>query len=75
MKLIKCANQIGESSTDIFGEGSMTVAQAAAFLNISRSKVYQLVDAGRLRSTKIDRTRRIPRRVLLDFAAAHLQGG
>ena len=34
--------------------------EAAHVLGISRSKVYELIRAGRLRAVKLDRSRRIP---------------
>ena len=63
------------ATDDLLDEGMLTVNEAAELLNLSRSKVYQLLAAGRLTSQKIDRTRRIPKRALLDFMRAHLQGG
>ena len=33
------------------------VTEVAVFLNVSRSKVYELLASGALRSVKIDRTR------------------
>jgi excisionase family DNA binding protein len=38
------------------------VTEVAVFLNVSRSKVYELLASGALRSVKIDRTRFGPRR-------------
>ena len=35
------------------------VTEVAVFLNVSRSKVYELLASGDLRSVKIDRTRLI----------------
>lgn len=66
---------VGRATDGLLDEGMLTVNEAAELLNLSRSKVYQLLAAGRLTSQKIDRTRRIPRRALLDFMQAHLQGG
>ena len=37
------------------------VTEVAVFLNVSRSKVYELLASGDLRSVKIDRTRFGPR--------------
>jgi excisionase family DNA binding protein len=37
------------------------VTEVAVFLNVSRSKVYELLASGALRSVKIDRTRLVRR--------------
>ncbi len=38
----------------------LTVPEAAAALGISRSKLYQLISAGTIRSVRIDGSRRVP---------------
>jgi excisionase family DNA binding protein len=38
----------------------LTVPEAAAALGISRSKLYQLIAAGTVRSVRIDGARRVP---------------
>jgi excisionase family DNA binding protein len=38
----------------------LTVPEAAAALGISRSKLYQLIAAGAVRSVRIDGSRRVP---------------
>ncbi len=55
-------------------DGLLTVAQAADFLQISRSSVYMAMDRG-LPFVKLGRSRRIPRRALIEFAARGLRGG
>jgi len=64
-----------ESTQRLVESGLMTVQEAAKFLGLSRSKVYGLMEAGRLRYTKIDRARRVPRQAVIDLAHASLQGG
>jgi excisionase family DNA binding protein len=49
--------------------GFVTVAQAARFLNLSRAKLYQMMDAGDIAYAKFGKSRRIPRQALLRFAA------
>lgn len=49
-------------------DGFMTISDAAQHLGISRSKVYQEMHAGRLRYAKFGRSRRIPRRALVEYA-------
>jgi excisionase family DNA binding protein len=55
--------------------GLLTVSDAAAFLSLARSTVYQLMDAGKLRYKKIGRARRIPHAELLAFSQSDLIGG
>ena len=48
----------------------LSPTDAAAHLSIGRSKVYELMRLGQLRSVKIGASRRIPRAALADFIAA-----
>jgi len=48
----------------------LSPAEAAAHLSIGRSKVYELMRLGQLRSVKIGASRRIPQAALADFVAA-----
>ena len=45
----------------------LTVEEAADALALGRTKVYELLDAGALRSIKIGRARRIPVEALHEF--------
>jgi excisionase family DNA binding protein len=60
---------------DLVGDGLMRVAEAAQFLSVGRSTVYELMNAGRLAYVKIGRSRRIPRRAVVNLAAGALQTG
>jgi len=51
----------------------LSPAEAAAHLSIGRSKVYELMRLGELRSVKIGASRHIPRAALADFIAALAQ--
>ena len=44
--------------------------EAAALLNVSRSKVYALSSSGRLPATRITGSVRVPREALAQFIAA-----
>lgn len=55
--------------------GFVTVVEAATFLSLSRSTLYELMDAGKLPYSHVGRTRRIPKQALIDFALASLKGG
>jgi len=48
----------------------LSPAEAAAHLSIGRSKLYELMRLGQLRSVKIGASRRIPQVALADFIAA-----
>lgn len=47
----------------------LTVQEAAAALGISRSKLYELLSVGAIRSVRIDSSRRIPAQALAEFVA------
>ncbi|WP_289008524.1 helix-turn-helix domain-containing protein [uncultured Thermomonospora sp.] len=46
-----------------------TVPAAARLLGLGRSKTYELIRSGRIRSVRIDGCRRIPRAALEEFIA------
>ena len=56
-------------------DGLVKVSEAAAFLRLSKSTIYELMNNGTLAYTKIGRSRRIPRRALVRLAARELRGG
>ena len=56
-------------------DGLMKVAAAAAFLSLSRATLYTLMDRGELPFVKIGRSRRIPKRAVVELAARGLRGG
>ena len=56
-------------------DGLLSVAAAAAFLSVSRSKLYEMMDGGLLPYVKLGRSRRVPRRALVELAAGGLRGG
>jgi excisionase family DNA binding protein len=62
-------------TTNILTDGLVTVAEAAKFLSIGRSKLYEIMDRGELRYVKLGTARRIPRRSLVELAEANLKGG
>ncbi len=59
----------------IVEQGLLTVGDARAFLGVSRSTLYALMETGRLSYVKIGRSRRTPRKALVRFAALHIRGG
>jgi excisionase family DNA binding protein len=54
------------------GQGLVRVSEATRFLAVSRSKVYELMDAGQLPFVKLGRSRRIPRQALVELVRRHL---
>jgi excisionase family DNA binding protein len=55
-------------------DGFATVAEAAAFLGLSRAKVYLLMDSGELAYAKFGKSRRIPWRALREYGNRCLVG-
>jgi len=55
---------------ELVADGLMRVAAVAEFLSLSRAAVYQLMGRGELPFVKIGRSRRVPRRALVEFAAS-----
>jgi excisionase family DNA binding protein len=60
---------------EIVGDGLTSVPEATRFLSISRSKLYGLMEQGALVYVRLGRSRRIPRRALVELAAKNLVGG
>jgi excisionase family DNA binding protein len=50
------------------GSAFLTVREAATYLRLSVAKLYLLMDAGDLAYAKFDRSRRIPRTALAEYA-------
>jgi excisionase family DNA binding protein len=64
----------------IIAEGLMTVREAAAFLRVGRSTLYNFMESGRLAYVRLGgegrrAARRIPRKAVIALAAAHLVSG
>lgn len=64
-----------QSRQQLVGDGLTNVREAAAFLGLGRTKVYNLMDTGQLPWVKIGTARRIPRRALIDYATRGLRWG
>ena len=60
---------------DLVADGLMKVGEVEAFFDCSRSTVYNWMYQGLLAYVKLGRSRRIPRRAVLELAARGLRGG
>lgn len=64
-----------QGAEQLVADGLVTVAEACRLLAVSRSFLYTEMDAGALPFCRLGRSRRIPRRAVLEYAARYLQGG
>lgn len=64
-----------ERDETLVSDGLVPLPQAMAFLSVSRSTLYELMDQGVLPYAKIGRSRRIPKRALVELAQRTLRGG
>ena len=55
-------------------EGLMTVREGARFAAVSVAALYSMMARGELAYVKLGRSRRIPRRALVELAARNLVG-
>jgi excisionase family DNA binding protein len=53
----------------VLGDGFLTVPAAARYLQLSRAKIYMMMDAGELAFCKFGKSRRIPRRSLAELVS------
>jgi excisionase family DNA binding protein len=65
-----------EGVVELVIDGMMTIPEAMAFLRVSRTTLYKLMDDGLLEWVKYGtKSRRLPRRAVVEFAAKCLHGG
>ena len=69
------ALKAGDRALALVSDGLLKVEEAARFLGVSRATVYVLMDSGMLVFVKLGRSRRIPKRAVVEFAAGLVQGG
>jgi excisionase family DNA binding protein len=63
-----------EDAFNLVEDGLMRVSEACRLTMLSRSTLYALMEKGFLAYVKIGRSRRIPRRALLELVTMNLQG-
>ena len=66
---------VTDNDAALVEDGLVKVPEAAAFLRLSRSNLYAMMERGELPFVKIGRSRRIPRRALVQLAARGIRGG
>lgn len=64
-----------DAREQLIADGLATVDEGSRFLSLGRSKLYDLMDAGKLQYCKIGKARRIPWEALRRLAADSLRGG
>jgi len=62
------------AESSLVGDGFVDVVKAGEFLGLSRAKIYQLMETSELAYAKFGKSRRIPRRVLVDYANRSMVG-
>jgi excisionase family DNA binding protein len=60
---------------ELAADGMMSVAEAVAFLGLSDTAVYALMDRGEVAFAKCGRRRLVSRRSVTEFLAARMSGG
>jgi excisionase family DNA binding protein len=63
---------MSNSTNEIVTEGLQRISETARFLGVSRSLIYQLINAVVLPTVRIGRSRRIPIKAVRNFAADNL---
>jgi excisionase family DNA binding protein len=57
---------------ELMADGLDRIPEAAQFLKVSATTIYQLMSQGRLAYVKLGKARRIPHRAVVELAAASL---
>lgn len=63
---------MGESAFEQVSEGLMRIGEVLDFLGVSRAFLYAEMARGALPWVKLGRSRRVPRRAVLEYAATRL---
>ncbi len=64
-----------DTNLDLVSAGCLSVKDAVRISRLSRTYLYELMQAGKLAYLKVGNRRLIPRRALLDFLAGHVVDG
>jgi excisionase family DNA binding protein len=57
-----------ETGGSVLDDGFMSVPECADFLRVSRSSIYLMMEQGKLAFAKFGKSRRVPRRSLMQLA-------
>ena len=68
----KRGDAAADADLDAVSEGLVSVREAAGFLGLGKSTVYELMDRGQLPFVRLGRARRVPRKALREFAARNV---
>jgi excisionase family DNA binding protein len=68
------ATQQELSDRELVADGLVTITEAELLLRLGRTSIYRLMADGSLPFVRIGRARRIPRRAVINLAAAALRG-
>lgn len=60
---------------ELVGKRNLRIGEASQYLGLGRSKIYELIASGRLKSIKIDNARRIPVAAVAEFLDQHNGSG
>ena len=60
---------------ELVGKRNLRIGEAAQYLGLGRSKVYELIASGRVKSIKLDNARRIPVWAVTEFLDQHNGSG
>jgi len=78
----EASNSCGETKMQVVleipelaGKRNLRIPEAATVLGLGRSKVYELIASGRLKSVKLDNARRIPVWAVAEFLDQHNGSG
>ena len=63
--------QVVPDIPELVGKRLLRITEAATVLSLGRSKVYELIASGRLKSVKIDNSRRVSVSAVADFLDQH----
>jgi excisionase family DNA binding protein len=62
----------GLSREELAADGAVSVAEAHAFVGLSESQFYVLMDRGEIPFVKSGRRRLVPKRALVEYLAKHM---
>ena len=71
VKLTQAVPPVDTAIPELTGKRNLRIGEAAQYLGLGRSKVYELISSGRLKSLKLDAARRVPVWAIQEFLTQH----